>query len=82
MAKLRKVEIEWRDSFQRYGWADIDEYHKEGAPSTCHSVGYLVRKDKNSVVLVMSLSDNGNACASMTIPREAVVRMRYLKGGL
>ena len=78
----RIVEVEWRDSASFHGWGTTGYYDERGSdPSVCRTVGYLLKKDANEVFLVMSRSDNNNVNDSMTIPRECVLRIRYLKGG-
>ncbi len=80
----RIVEVEWRDSSSYRGWGSKEEYEKHArGPMVCRTVGYLATKDDNEVFLIMSKAAvNDSVNASMTIPRECVIRIRYLKGGL
>ena len=83
MRTMRKVEVEWRDSSSYQGWASKEHYlAKAAGPSVCTTVGYLMIKNENEIFLVMNHSENDNVDLGMTIPRECVLKIRYLKGGL
>ena len=71
------VMIEWRDScspFRKWQDTDIGKSYKA---TTCFSMGWLVRRDKDSTVLVASYGEDqvGDVGA---IPTRAVVRVTSL----
>ena len=77
------VEIEWIDSCTGGGWRSQDSYLDDAHPAICRSIGYLLHKDAERVVVLQTMSSSsGHVSDSMTIPRVAVKCMRVLKGGL
>lgn len=81
--KLSPVEVEWIDSCSYSGWEDAAEKVAVAKPTTCRSVGYLIRRDASALVLVQSadLDDvHGDRYAdALAIPAKMVVRVRRLK---
>lgn len=79
------VFVEWRDSYGcSSDWQEINP-SGEAALMTCHSVGWLIRKNRKCVVIVPHFSQNikvavQQGCGDMTIPVAAIVRMTTLKG--
>jgi hypothetical protein len=76
------VEVLWHDAFSMDAWDFLDEHLLIATqPYPCRTVGWLVRRDKQCVVLVQSLARDGTrAAATMTIPRGMVQSIRYLYG--
>ena len=81
------VEVQWIDSMSACGWRSEDEAHKmAGTTPLIHSAGYLLRKDKDKIVLVgaydhqMSGKKNRhNVNHYMEIPMSAVKSIRRVK---
>lgn len=72
------VEISWLDSSSFTGW----QSKPESALLECWSAGYLVHKDKNSIVIALNCSSKASNNAfgdTMTIPRKVVTKIRRLK---
>lgn len=76
------VEVEWVDSCTAGGWRSRASYLEEG-PTICRTIGYLLHKDKQKIVVIQTQSSStGHVSDSMAIPVVAVKKMRVLKGGL
>ena len=80
--KLRKAEVEWIDSVSSGRWGTREEYIEKAAVPLCWSVGYVLVNDKERIVLLQSCSDNGDVADSISIPKKAVRRLRYVHGGV
>lgn len=80
---MRLVLIEWMDSHVAVGgWKELDGFAPQ-AP-VCRSVGWLLRDDAHSKVLVPHIIDAQSdvpfqGCGDMTIPTSAVLNMVDLK---
>lgn len=78
MKRCPMVEVEWIDSVASGGWRKIEDYETR-EPTNCVSVGYLVSKTRERIVLLQNLNpENGDASDSMTIPRACVKKIYYL----
>jgi len=58
-------------------WTPADQVAKSGAVN-CESVGFLVDQDDDRLVLVTSLSDDGDAASGIVIPTGCVLEVTYL----
>lgn len=78
MPDPRPVLVTWRDTTtQHAGWLSIEDASKL-APSVVRTVGFVVRRSKREIVLVQSVSNDGDALTSIVIPRDwvqSVVRL-------
>lgn len=73
------VEVEWLDSRAFAGWAHPEEHLERSRPSRCRSVGYLLLKDRERIVLAQSCSDDsGNVADPLAIPRGMVKAIRVI----
>ena len=78
--KIPRVEVTWDDSTSlNYGWLSLDEYLERRQPARCTSVGYLVYRDRRSLVLMMSQADNDDVSDGLTIPVACVRRVQHLR---
>lgn len=82
---MRLVLIEWVDSHVAIGGWKLLEGFSPQAP-VCRSVGWLVRDDEHSKVVVPHVIEEQSqgdvplqGCGDMTIPAAAVVRMVELR---
>ena len=76
------VLVSWIDSQATRGWQHFEKADQR--PSRCESVGYLLSKTKESVVLAQSRTLDRDALPwgeLLTIPRGAVRRIRRLERG-
>lgn len=77
------VEVEWVDSCTGGGWRSKAAYLEDAHPTICRTIGYLLKKDTQEVVVVQTMSaSTGHVSDSMAIPRVAVRKIRVLKDGL
>ena len=76
---VKMVEIRWHDSCAAGGgWEHIDNLSTMTL-STCRSVGYLVLKDKQKIVLAQSYAKNDTELMNViAIPRGCVESIREL----
>lgn len=78
--KNKLVEVEWIDSCSYHRWTDPDHLGEIAVPSDCRSIGYLLVNDKDRIVVVQSLDDDGgSASEAMAIPKVCVKKIRTLK---
>jgi len=68
--------VQWEDSAGTHGW----QLHRDGQYGTvmCHSVGWMVEKSKNRVVMALNWNE-GQIGEIMTIPKSAVRKMKRLR---
>ena len=77
--KNKLVEVEWQDSCVYRGW-QYTEQAKVSVPSQCRSVGYMLEKDGDRIVLALSMDDDGDSVADvMCIPMATVKKVRNVK---
>ncbi len=73
----RPVYVEWVDSETSTGWRkprkpqDID--------LRCWALGFLVTETENSITLAVAVSENGDACDQMTIPKGAITKWKEIQ---
>lgn len=81
----RLVLIEWVDASQAgSGWRATDVVAGQNEPLRCRSVGWLLRRTKESTTVAAHVSGDGQEVrefvnGDITIPNCAIVRMRTLK---
>lgn len=73
--KLKPVVVEWIDSNSTGGW--MSSY--EAADLRCQTAGFLMKRDKKSVVICQNISAGGQRGEFMEIPAVAIRRVRRLK---
>lgn len=80
MKKYRMVLVEWRDAIVRAGWEHTDEALSETDEMACTTIGYLIEKTKEHIVVAGTLSDDGAQLnGRITIPMVWVVKIQTLK---
>ena len=68
--------IEWIDSATSIGWGKSSD---SATPSYCRSVGWIIRKDKNFIVIAPHVDkDSGLVCGDMAIPIKAIIKTKVL----
>ena len=79
----RIVEVEWEDSFSRFGW-QVESQLPRGA-SICHSIGYVYEEGEKGIGLCESVSDRPPTADedhgfghSTFIPRSAIKQVTEL----
>jgi hypothetical protein len=73
-----KVEVDWVDSTSRGRWATKTSY-LDCRLLRCRTAGYLLVKNREKIIVVQSLCDNGDMTDSMAIPRSCVTKIRRLR---
>lgn len=76
------VEVTWHDSFtsRATAWQDTDGVNAfHGNPAVCHTVGYLVKRDRTGVTLAMSKTDGGQYGSLWHVPAAMVRRLHRLR---
>jgi len=71
---LKIVLVKWEDSASASGWTDEDDL----APAECETVGYLLKKNKDRVVVVQSTSDIAHYDNRFAIPRGCIKSIKEL----
>jgi len=66
------VYIEWVDSASTRGWGE----HNDASLSICHSVGWLVHKTKDILVISTSIGENNRSIDRLAIPRACIRKVR------
>ncbi len=80
MRKLELVSVEWFDACSRDPWTPIED--SKGCPKVCYSVGYLIHNDKDSITVAGTVSEDGDACCAITIPKRSITApLVKLSGG-
>lgn len=72
------MEIEWLDSATKGGWNHHDNYQEEAQTSLCKSVGYVLKDNKDMIVLVQTQSVTQNVTDSIAVPKGCIVKVRKL----
>ena len=73
--RLKVYLVEWIDSTSETGWTHDHDLEL----STCKTVGYLIKKTKDKVVLVQSMSDSDSIDNKFAIPRKCITSITELK---
>ena len=76
MKKIHAYTINWRDSAGLRGWRQMDP--REFGVSDITSIGWLIHETKKEITITTSISEHGSAMDALTIPREAITRMRKI----
>ena len=82
--KLPIVEVEWTDSAATKGWSrDPKQFTGPGVcggVSHCRTVGYLLERNSNQVVVVQNQADDTESLGEgMAIPTSCVKRIKRLR---
>ena len=70
------VLVVWEDAHSEDAWTSLEDL--DTRPLSCQTVGYLVQKTKRVVTVSSTLSEDGQACCTLHIPRAWVRELRYL----
>lgn len=81
---MKLVLIEWLDAHSGRGWHNLEGLRRSTEVQNCQSVGWLLEKTKQYIVLVPHLTgetgwnNERQGCGDMAIPTASVVRMTVL----
>lgn len=72
------IYVEWVDSHHRPGWTTDQA---EGRLLVCKSIGWLVKRTKDVLVLSANITDDEDQqrCGDMTIPQRCVKRIKTIR---
>lgn len=81
--KFDKLEIHWLDSLHTSGWKSEEDIKTSDKELEHTSVGYFMREDKRSIVLIQSYQlgkDDGdtNVDAIMEIPKCSILKIKIV----
>lgn len=76
--KLRRVCVEWEDAVTTSGYFDPKD-PKDGSLCKCKTVGWLARKNKDTIVMITNMFEDGELRHTHTIPRKTVKKITYLE---
>lgn len=71
------VQVRWRDASTMSAWHGLDEFH-EHEPANCQSVGYLLKIDKGKLILMQTISEDGQGNCGIAIPKDWVINIKAL----
>lgn len=77
------VNVTWMDASSHSGWMPLEVVDKEATLFECHSVGYLLKRTKDRVIVAQNLSERsvGKASDIMVIPSNWVTGIKVLRKG-
>ena len=78
MPLRRIIRVDWEDSASGGGWNRLDDFKDRHGTLSCQSVGYVAKSDKDVVMLVQSVCENGDVNDSISIPRKCIKRVRRI----
>lgn len=76
-ALVHLVEVHWQDASTRSCWGAFEEY-LEHAPVNCVSVGYLLKRDKEHILLAQTQSDDHQCNSAIAIPSKWLKSIRVI----
>lgn len=78
--KLPVVEVIWADCMLfTGGWEAHADVMRQVVDVTQRSVGYVLREDKNGIVLAAALSQGGNVFGAHVIPAAQIITKRRIR---
>lgn len=77
--KTPLVHVVWADAYSTDAWTRLTELGTD--VSVCHSVGFLVSRSAKSIVVAGTVSEDGEACCVMHIPKGMVMSITKVNVG-
>ena len=79
MKDLKRIEVLWRDTSAKPGWCDnVDMEKKTREPDYICTIGYLLKKTRDKVVMTFGHSCWNTYMEILTIPRCSIVGITEL----
>ena len=69
---MRLVQVEWADTTTHSAWACSKDVVKSTGVTHCSSVGWLIHKDKERILLTSMVGGYGDTSCHQSIPRGCV----------
>ncbi len=79
--KQEIVEVEWLDACSRDPWEFFTETLERPAKelgTLCRTIGYVIRKDVDTITVAGTISDDASCC-QMMIPRLSIRSIRTVR---
>ena len=73
--KFPVLYVEWDDSESVYGWREPEKY----TPKPIRSIGVVVHRDKNTLVISTSQTEYGKYMDQLLIPTCAIRKVKKVK---
>ncbi|GBE19896.1 hypothetical protein BMS3Abin17_00626 [archaeon BMS3Abin17] len=74
----KKIEIEWKDITQ-FPHKITEEDIKNCVIEQVKTIGYLIKEDKKSICIAMSLYKSGEFGDFYIIPKGCIIKKRFIK---
>jgi len=71
------IEVHWVDIASFPGWSTLEEAITS-TTMECISIGYVIHKDKKSVVMAQTIADNGDVGEILCIPTSVIRELREI----
>lgn len=71
--------MEWLDAYTIDDWTPIDDLHGEGDGKPCFTTGYLIHQWDDGVCVASTISEDGEACQTIFIPKGCIKRIKKEK---
>lgn len=81
MKKYKLVKVEWDDAYNIGKWQDHEELDDflSSQLFRCVNVGWLVRKNKDAIVIAARMGDEGDQFGlAERLPRKMIKKITYL----
>ena len=78
MKKKVRVEVTWEDATSLDPWTEMDEA-RDLETAKCTTIGYLIFKDNERVVIASNVSEDDEAFGITCIPRGCITKIKKLK---
>ena len=76
---MKRLEVTWRDSaFATVGWFSVKSHLRVRWGAPIHSVGFVLRDDKEGITLASSVHGD-KAAGVVHIPRGMIVKRKRLR---
>jgi len=80
MKKYQIIEIEWFDSLHVSGWKEEKDIELTTKEEMLHrTVGYFLKEDDKSIIVVQSRNELKAVDAIMEIPKGCIIKKKLIK---
>jgi len=76
---MKLVTIVWYDAYSLDSWCKKEvSLIQSVEPMMCDTTGYLLSKNKDTIVICHTYNKDGQVCGVMSIPRKCISKINYL----
>ena len=79
--KIRLVHVTWVDSSSSRGWRSLEDFKQEEM-LVCESIGWLLDRNRERILIAGTRCDNDDWAERHTIPMACVKKIRRLQRGV